>query len=97
LPPDPAHLLKALNEAINDPDFAIGPSYLMTHRVAEQGGLDRIWRTAILPLLTEHYFGEGRNVDSEFGLPTLRTRLAAAHATSDGGVASPAHDGLDTT
>jgi 5-methylcytosine-specific restriction protein B len=70
-----AELLNALNESISDPDFAIGPSYLMTRRIADPGGLERIWKTAILPLLTEHYFGEGRDIDREFGLPTLRKML----------------------
>ena len=75
LPAEAAELLNALNESINDPDFAIGPSYLMTRRVAEPGGLERIWKTAILPLLAEHYFGEGRDLQQEFGLPALRKML----------------------
>jgi 5-methylcytosine-specific restriction enzyme B len=73
--PEAAELLNALNESINDPDFAIGPSYLMTRRIADPGGLERIWKTTILPLLTEHYFGEGRDINREFGLPTLRKML----------------------
>jgi 5-methylcytosine-specific restriction protein B len=76
LPSEAAQLLTALNLAINDDDFAIGPSYLMTRRVADPGGLERIWRTAILPLLAEHYFGESRHIENEFGLPALRRRLA---------------------
>lgn len=74
LPAEAASLLRLLNEAINDDDFAIGPSYLMTRRVADPHGLERIWRTAIQPLLAEHYFGEGRNIEAEFGLPALRAR-----------------------
>src|SRR5690348_5222749 len=73
---EPAYLLNALNAAIDDQDFAIGPSYLMTRRVAEPEGLERIWKTAILPLLAEHYFGEGRDIEREFGLTTLRKSLA---------------------
>jgi 5-methylcytosine-specific restriction enzyme B len=76
LPAEGAHLLSMLNQTINDEDYAIGPSYLMTKRVAETGGLERIWKTAILPLLAEHYFGEGRDIMNEFGLTTLRKRLA---------------------
>jgi MoxR-like ATPase len=38
--PEAAELLKALNESIDDPDFAIGPSYLMTRRIAEPEGLN---------------------------------------------------------
>jgi len=80
LPAEASTLLKALNEAINDEDFAVGPSYLMTKRVADPAGLDRIWRTAILPLLAEHYFGEGRNIEGEFGLAALRAQLHASAA-----------------
>ena len=75
LPAEPGALLVALNDAIGDPDFAIGPSYLMTKRVADDAGLERIWRTAILPLLEEHFFGEGRDIDAEFGLASLRKAL----------------------
>ncbi|WP_066641271.1 McrB family protein [Serinicoccus hydrothermalis] len=77
LPNEPAVLLEALNNAIGDPDFAIGPSYLMTTRVGHEAGLERIWRTAILPLLEEHFFGEGRDINAEFGLAGLRRRTAA--------------------
>lgn len=76
LPQEPAQLLKQLNARINDPDFAVGPSYLMTKRVADSLGLERIWKTAILPLLAEHYFGEGRDIEREFGLQALRQALA---------------------
>jgi len=75
LPVEPARLLVELNATIGDPDFAVGPSYLMSKKVAEPNGLERIWRTAILPLLAEHYFGEGRDIDAEFGLTALRSRL----------------------
>lgn len=78
LPTEGAHLLTMLNKTINDEDFAVGPSYLMTRRVADPGGLERIWKSAILPLLAEHYFGEGRDIANEFGLATLRRRLAGA-------------------
>lgn len=80
LPVEAADLLAHLNATIGDPDFAIGPSYLMTKRVADPGGLERIWRTAILPLLAEHYFGEGRDIDAEFGLAGLRNRLSPSAA-----------------
>lgn len=78
LPTEPAQLLAALNAAINDDDVAIGPSYLMTARVAQPGGLERIWRTAILPLLEEYYFGEQRDIENEFGLSALRRRLLSS-------------------
>jgi 5-methylcytosine-specific restriction protein B len=81
---EPARLLAELNNMIGDADFAVGPSYLMTKRVAAPLGLERIWKTAILPLLAEHYFGEGREVDREFGLPALRRALSRQAASSTG-------------
>ncbi|WP_369265835.1 AAA family ATPase [Streptomyces harbinensis] len=68
----PAHLLDALNERIGDPDFAIGPSYLMKPGVYRDNGLDRTWRTKILPLLEEHHYGEGLDIAARYGLDALR-------------------------
>jgi MoxR-like ATPase len=78
LPTRPADLLDELNARIADEDFAIGPSYLMTRRVDGHAGLERIWRTAILPLLEEHYFGQGRDLNKEFGLAALIRAVDAA-------------------
>lgn len=78
LPEDRADLLVALNERIADHDFKIGPSYLMSPAVADDTGLDRIWRTSILPLLEEHHVGDGIDVRARYGLPALRRVLAAA-------------------
>ncbi|MEE1772869.1 DUF4357 domain-containing protein [Streptomyces sp. JV185] len=69
---EPARLLDALNARIDDPDFAIGPSYLMKPGVYREGGLDRTWRTKILPLLEEHHYGEGLDVAARYGLDSLR-------------------------
>jgi 5-methylcytosine-specific restriction protein B len=71
LPTEAADLLDRLNDLIDDEDFAVGPSYFMTPRVAEAGNVDRIWRRAILPLLEEHYFGTGVDVTKRFGLEAL--------------------------
>ncbi|MFH9734120.1 DUF4357 domain-containing protein [Streptomyces sp. NPDC017260] len=73
--PEPAHLLDALNTRIDDADFAIGPSYLMKPGVYRDGGLERTWRTKILPLLEEHHYGEGIDVTARYGLDSLRERL----------------------
>ncbi|MEU6049733.1 DUF4357 domain-containing protein [Streptomyces xanthochromogenes] len=70
---EPADLLDALNARIGDPDFRIGPSYLMKPGVFREGGLERTWRTKILPLLEEHHYGEGVDVEIRYGLPTLRS------------------------
>ncbi|MET7378359.1 AAA family ATPase [Streptomyces sp. NPDC005526] len=73
--PEPARLLDALNARIHDADFAIGPSYLMKPGVYRDGGLDRTWRTKILPLLEEHHYGEGLDVAARYGLDALREQL----------------------
>ncbi|MER7079099.1 5-methylcytosine-specific restriction enzyme B [Saccharopolyspora kobensis] len=73
---EPAELLDALNARIGDPDFQVGPSYLMKKGVYREGGLERTWRTKILPLLEEHHYGEGLNVEQRYGLPALRKSFA---------------------
>jgi 5-methylcytosine-specific restriction protein B len=72
---EPADLLDALNSRIDDPDFRIGPSYLMKKGVYREGGLERTWRTKILPLLEEHHYGEGVDVEKRYGLAALRESL----------------------
>ncbi|MFZ3493974.1 DUF4357 domain-containing protein [Streptomyces sp. 5.8] len=69
---EPARLLDALNARIDDADFAVGPSYLMKPGVYRDGGLERTWRTKILPLLEEHHYGEGIDVVARYGLDALR-------------------------
>ncbi|MFD7053271.1 DUF4357 domain-containing protein [Streptomyces mirabilis] len=73
---EPADLLHALNSRIDDPDFRIGPSYLMTKGVYRESGLERTWRTKILPLLEEHHYGEGVDIEKRYGLAALRESLA---------------------
>ncbi|CAM5531005.1 hypothetical protein STENM223S_01120 [Streptomyces tendae] len=73
--PEPACLLDALNSRIDDADFAIGPSYLMKPGVYRDGGLERTWRTKLLPLLEEHHYGEGLDVTARYGLDSLREQL----------------------
>ncbi len=43
-------------------DFQIGHSYFMVADIAEQAGLDRVWRRALRPLL-EEYFHTARGAD----------------------------------
>lgn len=74
----PARLLDALNERLADREYAIGPSYLMKHPVHTRGGgLERVWRTEIMPLLEELHYGEGTDLETAYGLAALRRRLAA--------------------
>lgn len=77
---EPARLLDALNARIDDPDFRIGPSYLMKPGVYREGGLERTWRTKILPLLEEHHYGEGVDIEKRYGLAALRASVAARRA-----------------
>ncbi|WP_425827558.1 DUF4357 domain-containing protein [Streptomyces fractus] len=75
---EPARLLDALNRALADPDFSIGPSYLMKPGTYRPGGLERTWRTKILPLLEEHHFGEGVDIEERYGLDALRKSLSGS-------------------
>lgn len=72
---EPADLLDALNTRIDEADFRIGPSYLMKKGVYREGGLERTWRTKILPLLEEHHYGEGVDIEKRYGLAALRESL----------------------
>ena len=80
-----ADLLDELNRRIEDPDFKIGPSYFMRKAVHEPGGLERAWRTAILPLLEEHHYGDGTDVRTRYGLDTIRARVAGRPASDQAG------------
>lgn len=79
-PEEAADLLDALNARIADPDFKIGPSYLMRDDLSD-ASLERVWRTAILPLLEEHHYGEGLDVARLYGLSALRGSLAPSSVT----------------
>ena len=81
LPEDRADLLVELNRRIQDKDFKIGPSYLMSASVRSDEGLDRIWRTSILPLLEEFHVGDGVDVRSKYGLDSLRAAIAPPETT----------------
>ncbi|GIH24788.1 hypothetical protein Aph01nite_30980 [Acrocarpospora phusangensis] len=71
----PALLLEEVNRRLNDPDRAVGPSYLMTSRVATQHGLELIWAAEILPLLEDQLYGKVDDIEAEYGLPVLLTAL----------------------
>lgn len=77
LPTTPADLLAELNSRIPDPDFKIGPSYLMTDECGNEKGLARIWRTGILPVLQEFHIADGTNVEQRYGLASLRQAVAS--------------------
>lgn len=73
--PTAAVLLRALNEAIDDEDFSIGPSYFML-RDGTVPDLDLLWATEIMPLLRERYYGTRKELE-RFELDSLRKRLDA--------------------
>lgn len=91
-----ADLLDELNARIDDPDFKIGPSYFMRPAVYAPGGkgLDRVWRTAILPLLEEHHYGDHSvNVQARYGQEAIGKALqarASGATMSTGGDNAPA-------
>ena len=81
---DAVRLLAALNERIEDRDFRIGPSYLMSETAKSAQGLERIWRTQILPLLEEHHYGDMTRAEviDQYGLATLRRELGIPGGTA---------------
>lgn len=92
-----ADLLDELNARIDDPDFKIGPSYLMRDAVYQPGGLQLAWETAILPLLEEHYYGQfdRAEVASRFGLEAIANAVDGAvvmvdEESADAAAADPA-------
>ena len=90
---EPARLLDALNDRLTDRDYAIGPSYLMKTSVHDrEGGLERVWRTEILPLLEELHYGEGMDVTGVYGLAALRARLAGTEPTGQAADAGEAQE-----
>jgi 5-methylcytosine-specific restriction protein B len=100
-PAEVADLLDELNARIDDPDFKIGPSYFMRTSVSDTGGrgLERVWRTAILPLLEEHHYGDRTvNVPARYGLEAIRKSVqakavaAANEAHGDGHSGVPARE-----
>ncbi|WP_107415243.1 McrB family protein [Streptomyces pini] len=59
-----------------DRSFRLGPSYFMQDLAhGGDGALERLWRTQLIPLLTEHHWGDGTDVEAVYGLETLRDRL----------------------
>lgn len=79
---EPARLLEALNEKIEDREMAIGPSYFMGPE-GTVPDLERVWKHAIMPLLDEHYYGTNRDVALEFGLDAVRKALRGGGAGAE--------------
>ncbi|ROP65595.1 McrB family protein [Curtobacterium sp. ZW137] len=75
---DRADLLMRLNAQIQDHDAKVGPSFLM--RDLGVTGLQDVWRYEILPLLAEHHYGEGVDLEARYGLTTLRRQAKSSAA-----------------
>ncbi len=73
-----ARVLEALNSLIRDDDFQIGPSYFMGSASRSEAGLQRAWRSAILPLLEEHHYGESIDVAKRYDLVGILKRASTA-------------------
>lgn len=81
LPQDAARLLDELNRRIaegpaNDRDFRVGHSYLM-QPMAHTGprALDLVWRSQVIPLLTEYHWGDDTDIEETYGLAGIRQHL----------------------
>ncbi|MFD9504804.1 McrB family protein [Streptomyces sp. NPDC060035] len=80
-PQDAALLLDELNRRIaegpaTDRDFRVGHSYLMQSMAhSSPRAVDLIWRTQVLPLLTEYHWGDGTEIEETYGLPGIREHL----------------------
>ncbi|MDS2171339.1 AAA family ATPase [Nesterenkonia sp. CL21] len=94
-PAEHAHLLEELNRRIEDPDFKVGPSYFMRDAVAQPGGLERTWSTSILPLLEEHHYGDGVDVEQVYGLSSIRAAVTRSSGQDGSAEMPPAKEGDD--
>jgi 5-methylcytosine-specific restriction protein B len=77
-----AQVLGALNGLIEDDDFKIGPSYFMRSSAQTDTGLQRVWKSSILPLLEEHHYGESLDVGRRYDLARILRSIASADTAS---------------
>jgi 5-methylcytosine-specific restriction enzyme B len=89
LPSTAALLLDQLNDRIGDPDFQIGPSYFMKSKDHSRARLERVWRTSIIPLLEERYFGEWDAQQKRFSFNTIWKLITPEPPAPDADVATP--------
>jgi len=80
MPATAANLLDALNVMLGEPESAIGPSYFMSERARTRVGLERIWRTAIIPLLEERFAGGDVDVHGRYSLERVLARIGTGTA-----------------
>lgn len=75
IPDIAADLLDTLNTMLGEPESAVGPSYFMNERSRTRAGLERIWRTAIFPLLEERFAGGDINVHETYSLEHVLAKV----------------------
>ncbi|WP_198406954.1 DUF4357 domain-containing protein [Nocardia terpenica] len=78
------HLLDTLNARIQESECRVGPAYFMKSGVYRDGGLERVWRTKILPLLAAYHVGDEIDVARDYGLSALRAAAARAPRPAPG-------------
>jgi 5-methylcytosine-specific restriction protein B len=102
---DRAGLLAALNESMgaDGRDLHIGPSYLMRPDADKPGGIDRVWKYDIMPLLEEHFYGqiERTTIHERFGLAAITAAAAKKQAikaeSSESGDPEPVESDAEET
>lgn len=75
IPATAADVLDALNGMLGEPESAVGPSYFMSERARTRPGLERIWRTAIIPLLEERFAGGDVDVHGRYTLERVLAQV----------------------
>jgi 5-methylcytosine-specific restriction protein B len=82
-----AELLEELNRRIDDPDFQIGPSYFMRSFAPDAFAPERlasIWKTDIIPLLEEHFYGQWDAIADRFSFDAIMKATASEHPEGSG-------------
>ena len=71
--PQVVQLFKSLNKKLQeyDENFQVGHSYFMTKYPLSDAGIDKLWKTEIIPLLRERFFHEKDKV-KDFELKKLK-------------------------
>lgn len=78
---DRASLFAELNTRIPDRDAKIGPSFFMRDLGGE--GIEAVWKYEIMPLLAEHHYADGVDIESRYGVGVLRAQISNAKRDSD--------------
>lgn len=84
-----ADIHDALNKRIEEEDYKIGPSYFMRDSLYKPGGLDKVWGTSILPLLTDYRHGSSAvEVQLEFSLNRILGEAGTSRVELDDSIAA---------